>query len=103
MSKRAFDKIARGLNEVLGITKGEAGPAKLYLPSKLDVRTIRSKLDLSQEDFAAVFGFTTNQIKDWEQGRSRPIGGVRAYLMMIDADSSGVLRLLRAAAGRKAA
>jgi putative transcriptional regulator len=62
-----------------------------------------AKLELSQDDFAAHFGFTVNQIRDWEQGRSRPIGGVRAYLMMIERDPAGVLALLRSASVKKAA
>ena len=35
---------------------------------------------------ARTFGFTKEQIRAWEQGRTSPVGGVRAYLMMIDAD-----------------
>lgn len=49
---------------------------------------------MSQNDFAAFFGFTVNQIRDWEQGRSRPLGGVRAYLMMIDNNPYEVITLL---------
>lgn len=103
MGKKAFDKIAKGLNEALAFARGELKPTKLYVPSELDVKAVRSKLDLSQDDFAAAFGFTVNQIRDWEQGRSRPIGGVRAYLMMIDGNASGVLALLRAVSEKTAA
>jgi putative transcriptional regulator len=62
---------------------------------------IRTKIGLSQDDFATAFGFTVNQIRDWEQGRSRPLGGVRAYLMIIDRDPNGVLNMLRAVKTRK--
>ena len=103
MSKRAFDKIAGGLIEALAIARGQAKPARLHIPTEIDVKSIRTKLLLSQEDFAAIFGFTVNQIKDWEQNRSRPLGGVRAYLMIIDRDPKGVLSLLRGIAGKKAA
>jgi putative transcriptional regulator len=103
MGKKAFDKIAEGLNEVLAIARGEAKPAKLHIPAEIDVRSIRAKLALSQDDFAALFGFTVNQIKDWEQGRSRPLGGVRAYLMIINRDPKSVLTLLRSLTNKKAA
>ena len=102
-SRKAFDKIAEGLNEALSIAKSEAHPAKLFVPSELNVKAIRAKLDLSQDDFAAHFGFSINQIRDWEQGRSRPIGGVRAYLMLIDRKPSAVKELLRAATHERAA
>jgi putative transcriptional regulator len=100
MSKKAFDKIAEGLNEALSIARGEAKPARVHLPPEIDVRAIRLRLDLSQDDFAAAFGFTVDQIKGWEQGRSRPLGGVRAYLTIIDRDPKRVISLLRATAGR---
>jgi putative transcriptional regulator len=102
MTRKAFDKIAEGLNEAIAIARGAAKPARLYVPASLDVKAIRRKLGASQDDFAAAFGFTPNQIKDWEQGRSRPLGGVRAYLMLIDAEPDSVKKLL-ASARRKAA
>lgn len=99
-SRKAFDKIAEGLNEALAIAKGEARPAKLYVPPEINVKEIRQKLELSQDDFAAHFGFSINQIRDWEQGRSRPLGGVRAYLMLIEANPEAVKMLLREAAAQ---
>jgi putative transcriptional regulator len=103
MSKKAFDKIAEGLGEALAIVRGEAKPARLHIPAVIDVRAIRTKMVLSQDEFATLFGFTVNQIKDWEQGRSRPLGGVRAYLMIIERDPKSVLAILRALSDRKAA
>ena len=103
MSKRAFDKIAEGLREAIAVARGERKPAKLFVPPELDVRAIRARLKLSQDDFASAFGFTVHQIRQWEQGRSRPLGAVRAYLMIIDRDPRRVLALLRAAPRRKAA
>ncbi len=103
MGKKAFDRIAKGLNEALAFARGELKPVKLHVPAELDVKAIRVKLNLPQDDFAAVFGFTVNQIRDWEQNRSRPIGGVRAYLMMIDSNPETVRNLLRAIKVKKAA
>ena len=94
LSKKAFDKIAAGLTEAIAIARGEAKPARLYVPSEIDVRSLRKTLGFSQDDFAAHFGFTLNQIRNWEQERSRPIGGERAYLMMIESNPSGVLNML---------
>jgi putative transcriptional regulator len=95
MSKRAFDKITQGLREALSIARGDAKPARLHIPPEIEVRHIRSKLRLSQDNFAAAFGFTLNQITAWEQGRSRPLGGVRAYLMLIEREPGTVIAMLR--------
>lgn len=98
MSKKAFDKIAAGLTEALEIARGNAKPTRLYVPAEINVRGIRKKLGLSQDDFAQEFGFTINQIRDWEQGRSRPLDGLRAYLMIIEKNPDAVLNLLRSSA-----
>lgn len=103
MSRKAFDKIAEGLTEALAIARGEAKPARLHIPSEIDVRAIRRRTGLSQDDFATAFGFTINQIRDWEQGRARPLGGVRAYLLIIERDARRVLELLQKPRRKKAA
>ncbi len=101
--KTAFDKIAEGLGEALAIAKGEARPAKLFVPAEIDVKAIRASLGHSQDDFAAYYGFSINQIRDWEQGRARPLGGLRAYLMLIERNPKEVQELLRQASRKRAA
>lgn len=97
MTKRAFDTIAEGLREAIDIARGDARPAKLHVPDELDIKTIRARLEMSHEAFASAFGFSLTQIRDWEQGRSRPLRSDRAYLMLIENDPAGVLKALRAA------
>ena len=45
----------------------DQGLASFSPPAEIDVRGIRKRLELSQEDFAKEFGFTIHQIRDWEQ------------------------------------
>lgn len=105
MSKAAFDKIAEGLGEALAIARGDAQAGRLHVPAELDVRAIRAKTRLSQDAFASAFGFTVHQIRQWEQGRHRPLGAMRAYLMVIEQNPQSILALLQAGvrADRKAA
>jgi putative transcriptional regulator len=95
MNKKAFDKIAEGLKEAIAVTRGEKKPARLFVPAEIDVKAIRKRCRMSQDDFAYQYGFTVDQIKAWEQGRSRPLGGVRVYLMLIDENPALVLKALR--------
>ena len=95
MSKRVYDRVKAGLTEALEVARGNAKPTRLYVPAEINVRSIRKKLELSQEVFAQEFGFTPNQIRDWEQGRHRPLDGLRAYLMIIERNPQAVLDLLR--------
>ncbi|MBF0877274.1 helix-turn-helix domain-containing protein [Gluconobacter cerevisiae] len=84
MSKSAFDKIAAGLDEAIAIAEGTMEPAQLHVPAEIDVKAIRNKVGMTQEAFASAFCFTVHQIRQWEQGRVRPLGAMRAYLMFID-------------------
>lgn len=103
MVKKAFDKISGGLKEALEIARGERKPAKLHVPQEISVRAIRTKTGMSQDDFAASFGFTVAQIRDWEQNRSRPLGGNRAYLMLIGENPEIVIKMLAGLNRRNAA
>ena len=82
---------------------GALGRVQACAETDLDGGIEGKQCDMSQEDFASAFGFTTAQIRDWEQKRSRPLGGARAYLMIIETDPVGVLAMLRQTAARKRA
>ncbi len=94
MSKKAFDKIAVGLSEALAVARGELGAARLHVPAEMDVRAVRAKTGLSQDAFASSFGFTVHQVRQWEQGRNRPLGAMRAYLLAIERNHVVILELL---------
>lgn len=95
MSKRAFDQIAAGLNEALSVARGKAEPYKLHVPAEIDVKAIRGRTGLSQKDFATTFGFGFDQLKQWEQGRSRPVQALRAYLLLINARPEQMVQALK--------
>ncbi len=101
MAKAAFDRIAEGLNEALAIARGDAKPRRLYVPPEINVRGIRTKAKMTQDAFASAFGFTVHQIRQWEQGRTRPLGAMRAYLMLIERNPGAILKYLHAANVKK--
>ncbi|GGA78321.1 transcriptional regulator [Brucella endophytica] len=94
MSKHVFDQIAEGLNEALAVARG-GKPFRLHIPAEIDVKSIRAKTGLSQRDFASTFGFGLDQLKQWEQGRSRPVQAHRAYLLLINARPLEMLEALQ--------
>ena len=63
----------------------------------IDVRATRKSLGLSQEAFAAKFGFQTATLKNWEQGRTRPVGPARVLLAVIAQHPDAVEDALRKA------
>ena len=103
MSK-AGKRLLRAAGEMRAIARGEAEPARIHVPPDVDVKAVRRKLDLSQEAFASEFSFSIAQIRDWEQGRSRPLDSNRAYLLLIDRRPEIVRKILaemRAEAARQ--
>ncbi len=50
----------------------------------VDVAGIRLAQGLTQEEFAAAYGFSTATIRNWEQHRSEPDAGARAFLKVIE-------------------
>jgi putative transcriptional regulator len=96
MSKKAFDKVAAGLNDAVDIARGRADPAtyRVHVPADVDVRKIRRRLKLSQAQFAAKFGLPAATVRDWEQNRRRPEGAARVLLKVIKEEPEAVSRAL---------
>jgi len=98
MSKVA-NSIRRGLEEAVAYAKGQADAKtyRVHVPEAIDVRAIRGKLGMTQEEFAGRFGFSVNTLRHWEQGLRQPEGPTRAYLLVIDRAPKAVQRALQAA------
>jgi putative transcriptional regulator len=99
MTKKAFDKIAAGLQAAADYANGtaEVSGYRVHVPSDVDVKAIRKRLGMTQERFASTFGFPITTLRDWEQGRARPDTSARAYLIVIAREPEAVERALQAA------
>jgi len=64
-------------------------------PSPEQVRALRTRLGLSQAQFARRFGFTVDTVQQYEQGRRIPSGPASTLLRVIEADPDAVVRALR--------
>ena len=63
----------------------DAGVAARLLPNHptLDVKAIRERLALSQEQFALRFGLDVATVRNWETGRRQPGRAAHSYLRVI--------------------
>lgn len=61
-----------------------------------DVRALRARLGLSQEAFAARFGFSVDAIRQYEGHRRAPTGPARTLLRVIAQEPDAVIRALAA-------
>jgi putative transcriptional regulator len=75
-----------------GVSK--SSPIRVHIPQEIDVKAIRTKLGITQQEFAGRFGFSIKTLQHWEQKHRAPEGPTRAYLLVIDRDPDAVQRAL---------
>ncbi len=95
---RAFDSIKQGLSEALVHAKSKGKNTtgvKLYQPQAVDVSSLRGRLNLTQEQFAARFGFSVATLRHWERGDRSPSGASLVLLNVIDRNPAAVLQALQ--------
>ena len=69
----------------------EAGVRAIALPdATIDVRAMRERLHLTQEQFAVRYGLDIDAVRNWERGRRTPDTAAASYLRAIDADPGAV-------------
>ncbi len=66
----------------------------MHVPERIDVRAIRTKLGMSQAEFAAAFGLSLSTLRKWEQEGREPEGPARAYLKVIAHNPQAVREVL---------
>jgi putative transcriptional regulator len=96
MTKSAFDKIKAGLDEAKVYLDGSANKRTfgVHVPSRVNVKKIRTRLGLSQESFAQTYGFALSAVRDWEQGRRQPERSARILLKVVEKEPEAVTRAL---------
>jgi putative transcriptional regulator len=79
-------KIIASMKEAVAISKGEVpeDSYRVHIPAKVDVKSIRERMGLSQAAFANRFGLSVFALRNWEQGKRRPDPAARAYLKVIE-------------------
>lgn len=98
MSK-AGNSIRRGLEQAIAYANAPSrrGAYRVHVPARVNVKAIRKKLNLTQQSFAACFGFSVNTLRHWEHGTRQPEGPARAYLLVIARAPDVVMKALRSA------
>ena len=90
-------RIIEGLEQAIAWAQGEDANVRVTLVHvpDVDVREVRTKMGLSQAQFATKFGFPPATLRNWEQGRSRPDAPTRVLLAVIARHPEAVEDVLR--------
>ena len=91
-------RLIKAAKEGRAIARGEADPRtyKVHVPVRVNVKAMRTRLGLTQAEFAMRYNLSVARVRDWEQGRSQPDGAMRAYLRVIEREPQAVERALSA-------
>ena len=89
--------IIKGREQAIAWSRGEKTTARVTLVHvpEVDLRKVRTKMGLSEAQFATKFGFPPATLRNWEQGRSRPDAGTRVLLAVIAKHPEAVEDVLR--------
>jgi len=91
---KAFDSIKQGLDEALEFSKGKKGKAVVHKFTPVDVKNVRSKVGMSQSEFASAFGISISTLRHWERGDRTPHGPALVLLNVVAKEPEVVLKAL---------
>ena len=91
MDDKMFSELLSSVKEAAAISRGEIAPARVTTYPEPDVKRIRKRFGLSQEQFANLLGIKVGTLRNWEQGRRFPRGAARVLLTIVDKHPEVVL------------
>jgi putative transcriptional regulator len=76
-------ELIESLTEACEDAESKLGGVRVHVVEVPDVRAIRRRLRMSQQEFARVCRIPLATLKNWEQGRRQPDALAAAYLQVI--------------------
>ena len=97
MNKKLFAELVESMTQMNEIVRGARTPSREFHIEPLAIKELRSKLGLSQPQFAKLLHVDVGTLRNWEQGRREPTGPAKALLTAIKRDPTHVLKALAVA------
>jgi putative transcriptional regulator len=83
MDKMLFEDLLQSLKEAQAIAKGEAKASRRFEIAPPDVKAVREKIGLTQNEFAKLMRVSIRTLQNWEQQRRTPSGPAAALLKIV--------------------
>jgi putative transcriptional regulator len=90
----AFESIKQGLQEAIAHARGDERGVRVHRPRAINVKAVRVKVGMTQEQFAAQFGFSAATLRHWERGDRSPRGPALVLLNVIQHNPKAVIEAL---------
>jgi len=94
MNDKDFANLVESIKQAGQIKRGELAPGRIFEFSPLDIKAIREQFHKSQREFAYMIGVSVGTLQNWEQGRRKPEGPVRALLQVAAKNPKAVIEAL---------
>jgi putative transcriptional regulator len=89
-----FESIKRGMEDAIAHSKGEKTDVRLFVPKSVDVKQVRERTGLTQNQFAATFGISLGTLRHWERGDRTPHGPALVLLNAANNAPDTLLQIL---------
>jgi DNA-binding transcriptional regulator YiaG len=83
MDKMLFEDLLQSLKEAQAIAKGDAKASRRFEIEPPDVKAVREKIGLTQNEFAKLMRVSIRTLQNWEQQRRTPSGPAAALLKIV--------------------
>ena len=103
MKDAAFQELVASVRQAGRIRRGTLRPSRTVVFRPADVRAVRTKLGVSQAEFALMIGVSVATLRNWEQGRRVPDGPALALLRVAARNPKAVVQALHGEGKRSAA
>ena len=88
------DDLIASMSEALSHARGEDPGVREMRVEVPDVRAIRTRMGLTQEQFAPLLGISVSGLQKWEQKTRCPLGAAATLLRVMDQEPATVARVL---------
>ena len=95
MKEEMFKELLESVRQAGAIKRGEMEPSRVFVVEAPDVKAIRAKFGVSQDEFASLLGISVRTLENWEQKRRIPKGPARVLLEVAAAHPDAVWDVVR--------
>lgn len=89
-----LESIKQGLREAIQFADGETRNTRVFDAAAVDVKHIRIKVGMTQQEFAATFGISLGTLRHWERGDRTPRGPALVLLHLIQKDPAAIMKVI---------
>jgi putative transcriptional regulator len=91
MKDELFTELLASVTEGKQILRDEKEASRKFTYDRLDIKHIREKNNLTQEQFAIMLGISVRTLRNWEQGRRIPEGPAMVLLRVADRNPKAIM------------